>query len=93
MIPEEYFDIKNRVCTSVKKTINFESVGTNYIVGDGKAIADYQKDEQSYASSSNLPTVKCPTATPFTNNRDDCFNCSSPKIYFNFETKACESCA
>jgi hypothetical protein len=89
LTPEEYFDIKNRVCTAVKKLIDFDSVGTNYILREGKTLNDYQRDEQNYAANSDLPSVKCRPATPFTSNRDDCFACTSPMLYFNFETKAC----
>lgn len=50
--PEEYFDIKNRVCTAVKRRINFDSVGDNYLLKEGKSLSDYQKDEQNYEASS-----------------------------------------
>ena len=42
-IPEEYFDIKNRVCTSVKRLINFDAVSKNYITKDPKMIDDYRR--------------------------------------------------
>jgi hypothetical protein len=44
LIPEEYFDIKNKVCTAVKKLINFDGVGNNYILKESKNLSDYQKD-------------------------------------------------
>lgn len=86
-LPEEFFDIKNRVCTAVKRTINFSGLNASYILGDGKSLGDYQKDEQNFESSSVFPVIVCPVSTPYTNNHDDCFTCTSPKLYFNFETK------
>ena len=40
--PTPYFDIKKRICSTAKKLINFNKVGTNYILGDGKTLALYQ---------------------------------------------------
>lgn len=59
-------------------------MSNNYILGDGKSLSDYQKDEQNFESSSVLPTVVCPSLTPYTSNQDDCFTCSIPTLYFNF---------
>ena len=47
-VPEEYFDIKNRVCTAVKRRINFDGLNGSYILGQGRAVTDYQKDEQNF---------------------------------------------
>lgn len=76
----------------MEKLINFDSVGNNYILKEGKFLDDYKKDEQDYESSSDLLTAVCPAETPFTNNRNDCFSCKSSNPYFNFETKRCENC-
>jgi len=62
-------------------------------VGDGKTIADYQRDEQDYVSRSDVLTVACPMTNPFTSDRDQCFACNSSNPYFDFETKTCVSCA
>lgn len=85
--------MKNRVCTAVKKSINFDSVGNNYILKEGRSLDDYKKEEKNYETTSNLPTVSCPSTAPFTVNRDDCFSCSDPTPNFNFETKKCQSCS
>lgn len=42
--PTPYFDIKKRICSAAKKLINFNKVGTNYILGDGKTLALYQEN-------------------------------------------------
>lgn len=62
-------------------------MNTSYILGEGKSLADYQKDEQNFESSSVFPVIVCPASTPYTSNHDDCFTCASPRLYFNFETK------
>ena len=43
LAPEEYFNIKIRLCTSVKRLINFNTT-TGFITKDGKSVSDYKND-------------------------------------------------